>query len=326
GHQPVGIPALFARFRSGAARQPRAGNRRDQSLSRHRAAAFRRAPARAHGHHARGAQFARAQPAAAAADRKRGQIRGIETRRRRHDRNRRSPRRRQPADRRARRRPRLQGFQSASERPRCRPLQYPRTPARAVWRTPGIHDRQSHATRRRSSHSPAVRQYTCGQINKTRDARMNTPSNATPSDITSSRVPQARIRTLIVDDEPLARRGLELRLARHADVDIVGMAANGREAFHMISELQPELMFLDVQMPGIDGFGLLRAVPATMMPLTVFVTAFDQYALDAFAASALDYLLKPVEDIRLDQAVERARTALATRAAQDHCEKLLKLL
>ena len=155
---------------------------------------------------------------------------------------------------------------------------------------------------------------------------MNTPSNIAQSNITPPGVAQAKIRTLIVDDEPLARRGLELRLARHADVDIVGMAANGREAFHMISELQPELMFLDVQMPGIDGFGLLRAVPATMMPLTVFVTAFDQYALDAFAASALDYLLKPVEDIRLDQAVERARAALATRAAQDHCEKLLKLL
>ena len=137
---------------------------------------------------------------------------------------------------------------------------------------------------------------------------------------------QTRIRTLIVDDEPLARRGLELRLARHADVDIVGQAENGREAFHMISKLQPELMFLDVQMPGIDGFGLLRAVPATMLPLTVFVTAFDQYALDAFAASALDYLLKPVEDSRLDEAVQRARTQLAKRAAQDHCERLLKLL
>ena len=135
-----------------------------------------------------------------------------------------------------------------------------------------------------------------------------------------------RIRTLIVDDEPLARRGLTLRLARHADIEIVGAAGNGREAFHAISTLRPDLMFLDVQMPGIDGFGLLRAVPASMMPLTVFVTAFDQYALDAFAASALDYLLKPVEDVRLDQAVDRARTALATRAAQDHCEKLLKLL
>jgi len=134
------------------------------------------------------------------------------------------------------------------------------------------------------------------------------------------------IRTLIVDDEPLARRGLELRLQRHPDIDIVGEAGNGREAFHAISRLKPELMFLDVQMPGVDGFALLRAVPATLMPLTVFVTAFDKYALDAFAASALDYLLKPVEDARLDQSLDRAREQLTRRAASDQCERLLKLI
>jgi len=134
------------------------------------------------------------------------------------------------------------------------------------------------------------------------------------------------IRTLLVDDEPLARRGLELRLGKHADIEIVGEAGNGREAFYAISALKPELMFLDVQMPGVDGFELLRALPASMLPMTVFVTAYDQYALAAFAASALDYLLKPVDDTRLDQAVERARTQLATRAAHDHCEQLLKLL
>ena len=134
------------------------------------------------------------------------------------------------------------------------------------------------------------------------------------------------IRTLLVDDEPLARRGLELRLKKHADVEIVGEAGNGREAFHAISSMKPELMFLDVQMPGVDGFELLRAVPASMLPMTVFVTAYDQYALAAFAASALDYLLKPVDDQRLDQAIERARVQLATRSAQDNCEQLLKLL
>jgi two-component system, LytTR family, response regulator len=134
------------------------------------------------------------------------------------------------------------------------------------------------------------------------------------------------IRTLIVDDEPLARRGLELRLKQHADIEIVGEAANGRAAFHAISSLRPALMFLDVQMPGMDGFGLLRAVPATMMPLTVFVTAFDQYALAAFAASALDYLLKPVDDARLEQAVARARVQLAAQSANSQCEHLLKLL
>jgi two-component system LytT family response regulator len=85
-------------------------------------------------------------------------------------------------------------------------------------------------------------------------------------------------------------------------------------------------MFLDVQMPGVDGLGLMRAVPANVMPLTVFVTAYDQYALAAFAASALDYLLKPVDDLRLDEAVTRARARIASRSASDHCEQLLKLL
>ena len=134
------------------------------------------------------------------------------------------------------------------------------------------------------------------------------------------------IRTLIVDDEPLARRGLELRLRKHDDVEIVGEAANGRQAFHAVSSLRPDLMFLDVQMPGVDGFELLRALPATLIPLTVFVTAYDQYALAAFAASALDYLLKPVDDTRLDESIARARGRLAERKAEDHYERLLKLI
>jgi len=134
------------------------------------------------------------------------------------------------------------------------------------------------------------------------------------------------IRTLIVDDEPLARRGLVLRLARYADVEVVAEAANGREAFHAVSSLRPDLMFLDVQMPGVDGFALLRALPATQIPLTVFVTAYDQYALAAFAANALDYLLKPVDDARLEQALERARAQLTTRAVSDQYERLLKLI
>jgi two-component system LytT family response regulator len=135
-----------------------------------------------------------------------------------------------------------------------------------------------------------------------------------------------RLRTLIVDDEPLARRGLSLRLARHSDVDIVAEAGNGREAFFAISEHQPDLMFLDVQMPGVDGFELLKAVPAAQMPVTVFVTAYDQYALKAFEANALDYLLKPVEDARLDVALDRVRQEVATRDADEHRSRLLRLL
>ena len=142
----------------------------------------------------------------------------------------------------------------------------------------------------------------------------------------SPREIEVAIRTLIVDDEPLARRGLQLRLARHADIEVVAEAANGREAFHAVSSQRPDLMFLDVQMPGVDGFALLRALPATQIPLTVFVTAYDQYALAAFAASALDYLLKPVDDARFDESIERARSRLSERKAEDHYERLLKLI
>lgn len=134
------------------------------------------------------------------------------------------------------------------------------------------------------------------------------------------------IRTLIVDDEPLARRGLELRLAAHADVEIVGQAGNGREAGFAVAALKPDLMFLDIQMPEMDGFALLRSLPAESLPLTVFVTAYDQYALDAFAACAVDYLLKPVDEQRLDQAVQTVRERLREREAGDNRDKLLRLL
>ncbi|KFL37159.1 LytR/AlgR family response regulator transcription factor [Arenimonas donghaensis] len=134
------------------------------------------------------------------------------------------------------------------------------------------------------------------------------------------------IRTLIVDDEPLARRGLELRLAQQADIRIVGQCGDGGAAMKAVSEHSPDLMFLDVQMPGLDGFGTLRAIPATQMPLVVFVTAYDHYAIRAFEASAVDYLLKPVDDSRLHQALFRVREQLGQRDAQDHCARLLKLL
>ena len=134
------------------------------------------------------------------------------------------------------------------------------------------------------------------------------------------------IRTLIVDDEPLARRGLELRLSAQPDIEIVGQCGDGETAMKAVSEHAPDLMFLDVQMPGLDGFGTLRAIPAPQMPIVVFVTAFDHYAIKAFEASAVDYLLKPVDDSRLHQALFRVREELDRRDAGRHCEQLLKLL
>ncbi|GHE34470.1 LytR/AlgR family response regulator transcription factor [Vulcaniibacterium thermophilum] len=137
---------------------------------------------------------------------------------------------------------------------------------------------------------------------------------------------EARIRALIVDDEPLARRGLELRLAQAEGVEIVGQCGDGASAIAAVHRLQPDVMFLDVQMPGADGFDTLRAIPASAMPLVVFVTAYDHFALRAFEAAAIDYLLKPVDDERLSQALDRVRHELAQRASGTHCAQLLRLL
>jgi two-component system LytT family response regulator len=122
---------------------------------------------------------------------------------------------------------------------------------------------------------------------------------------------EAPIRALIVDDEPLARRGLQLRLSRYQDIEVVGEAANGREALMAVSALQPDLMFLDVQMPDLDGFAMIRKLPASQLPLVVFVTAHKEYALDAFTTNALDYLLKPINHVRVEKSLARARAQLA---------------
>lgn len=134
------------------------------------------------------------------------------------------------------------------------------------------------------------------------------------------------IRALIVDDEELARRGLELRLATYGDVEIVGQSRNGREALQAVQELSPDLIFLDVQMPGLSGFDVLRRLSGSRMPAIIFVTAFDEYALRAFDANAVDYLLKPINDQRLAESVDRVRGALLERKACSHRTKLLRLL
>jgi two-component system LytT family response regulator len=134
------------------------------------------------------------------------------------------------------------------------------------------------------------------------------------------------IRTLIVDDEPLARRGLELRLREHGDITIVRQCANGREAMAAIAEESPDLMFLDIQMPGMSGLDLVAQVPQESMPMVVFVTAFDRYAINAFEAHALDYLLKPVDDGRLAAALDRVRAQWQQQQAVAQREHLMALL
>ena len=122
------------------------------------------------------------------------------------------------------------------------------------------------------------------------------------------------IRTLLVDDEEIARRGLRVRLERAREIEIVGECQNGSEAIESIKLLSPDLVFLDVQMPELSGFDVLRSVRPKVMPYVVFVTAFDQYALRAFEVHALDYLLKPIDDVRFASTLRHAcEVVLGTR-------------
>ena len=134
------------------------------------------------------------------------------------------------------------------------------------------------------------------------------------------------IRTLIVDDEPMARERLAGLLAQEADVEIVAQCADGREAVSAIQQLSPELVFLDVQMPGLDGFGVIEQIGVDRMPMVVFVTAYDEHALQAFEVHALDYLLKPFGRDRLRQCLDHARHYRDRSRAGDLGRSLLALV
>lgn len=135
------------------------------------------------------------------------------------------------------------------------------------------------------------------------------------------------LRIVIVDDEPLALQGLKLRLDAMDGVETLAACGNGRKAIRAVRELQPDLLMLDIQMPGLDGFDIVRALMGTAeMPLIIFVTAYDRYALDAFDSHALDYLLKPVEESRLEDAIRRARQRLAERHTAEQAMRLRRLL
>jgi two-component system LytT family response regulator len=134
------------------------------------------------------------------------------------------------------------------------------------------------------------------------------------------------ITTILVDDEPLAIQGLELRLQAFDDIEIVERCANGREAIRAIKTLKPDLVFLDIQMPGFDGFSVISGLADIEPPLFVFVTAFQQHALKAFEAQAVDYLLKPVEDDRLAATIERVRQRLSERRSSEDKVRLQGIL
>lgn len=136
-----------------------------------------------------------------------------------------------------------------------------------------------------------------------------------------------RIRTLIVDDEPLAREGVRLHLEEHPDFEVIGECGSGEEAVKRIESDTPDLVFLDVQMPGLDGFGVLESLNnVERLPAVVFITAYDQFALRAFEAHALDYLLKPLESERFGKALDRVRTQLQNRSQVPMDERLRNLL
>lgn len=135
-----------------------------------------------------------------------------------------------------------------------------------------------------------------------------------------------RIRALIVDDEPVAREGIRVLLADDPEVEVAGECADGDEAILAIREIDPDLVFLDVQMPETDGFTVIDEIGAENMPVVVFVTAYDQYALRAFDVAALDYLLKPYDDERFAAALGRAKAQIRQREVGQLSRKLIALL
>ncbi|MFL5562418.1 MAG: LytR/AlgR family response regulator transcription factor [Gemmatimonadaceae bacterium] len=134
------------------------------------------------------------------------------------------------------------------------------------------------------------------------------------------------IRVLVVDDEPLNRVRIEDLLSREADVEVVGSPEDGVEAVEAIRALHPDLVFLDVQMPGRSGLDVVREIGPASMPATIFVTAFDRYAVDAFDVAAVDYLVKPFDDERFEEALRRARRTLALGEFTKVRQQLLTLL
>ncbi len=140
------------------------------------------------------------------------------------------------------------------------------------------------------------------------------------------RLPNAAIRVLIVDDEPLARQRLEDLLAVERGVSIVGSADTGEKAIAAIRTLKPDLVFLDVQMPGKTGLDVVREIGPDRMPVTIFVTAFDRFALKAFELAALDYLVKPYDDERFEQSMERARKTVELQEVGRLSERLRAVL
>ncbi|WP_033924829.1 LytR/AlgR family response regulator transcription factor [Sphingomonas sp. 35-24ZXX] len=134
------------------------------------------------------------------------------------------------------------------------------------------------------------------------------------------------IRTILIDDEKLAIQGMQLRLEKFEDIEIIDTCLNGREAIRKIKTLKPDLIFLDIQMPGFDGFSVVQGIMDIEPPLVVFCTAYSEHAIKAFEAQAVDYLLKPVEDVRLADAIDRIRERIRDKKGREEAVKLMNVL
>jgi two-component system, LytTR family, response regulator len=134
------------------------------------------------------------------------------------------------------------------------------------------------------------------------------------------------IRTILVDDEKLAIQGLQLRLDKFPDVEVIDTCANGREAIRKIKTEKPDLVFLDIQMPGFDGFSVVKGVMEIEPPLFVFVTAYEEHAIRAFEANAVNYLMKPVDEDKLADTIDRVRSRIAEKRSAEEAEKLKDVL
>ncbi len=134
------------------------------------------------------------------------------------------------------------------------------------------------------------------------------------------------IRTILVDDEKLAIQGLQLRLEPFEDVEIIDTCLNGREAIRKIKTEKPDLVFLDIQMPGFDGFSVVKGVMEIEPPLFVFVTAYEEHAVRAFEANAVNYLMKPVDEDKLADTIERVRVRMAEKRSSEEADKLKAVL
>ncbi len=134
------------------------------------------------------------------------------------------------------------------------------------------------------------------------------------------------IRVLVVDDELLARQGVILRLQHYPDFEVIGEAGNGSEALQFIELHKPDLVFLDIQMPTLNGIEMMRKLPAEQHPFVIFLTAFDEYVMRAFEVHAIDYLLKPVDEARFSAALQHARRVLGSQGGDEYRERMQRLL